>query len=188
MATSSVPADAIRRSVERAMSSVYELAHAMEPRGSGVSTAMRQNHHMKLPAGHVRAFRKTFDISIEAYSHEEAQEYFRDRIGDIVCPRGSDVVIEDIYGFGHEPVRDSDRGIPLYPATATVAALTKVSGQAHEAFLNLVGSASFDIGHPELYFDAVEPGPVREGTIAPPHLYYVMKERRTLWAKIKGWL
>ena len=108
----------------------------------------------------VPVFRKTFDILIEAESYEEAQENFRAEVGGGV---GADckVVFEDIYGFpgDHEPVRESARGLPLYPAKATLAALTASRWQADSAFAT---------GEPELYFEAMDSGAPEEGTMPRP--------------------
>jgi hypothetical protein len=70
------------------------------------------------------------------------------------------VVFEEIYGFpgDHEPVRESNRGLPLHPAKATLAALTAWRFRADAAFASLVGSVTFVPGDPERYFEAMGSG------------------------------
>jgi hypothetical protein len=143
------------------------------------------------------AVRRTLDISIEGDSYEQARENLQEWIGSMLQTSVGRlrelVIIEEIHGFegDHEPVRDSDRGIPLYPAKARIAALTGSVLWADEAFTKLIGSVTFEIGGPELYFDALDSTPPERGTIVPPDSYYLRKARyspaaraRRLWAKL----
>jgi hypothetical protein len=95
---------------------------------------------------------------------------FRAEVGGGVSPVHCKVVFEDIFGFpgDHEPVRESARGLPLYPAKATLAALTASRWQADSAFASLVGSVTFVPGEPELYFEAMDSGAPEEGTMPRP--------------------
>jgi hypothetical protein len=135
---------------------------------------------MDAPAEHP-AVRRTLDISIEGDSYEQAQENLQEWVGSMlqtsVDRRSRELVIEEICGFegDHEPIRDSNRGIPLYPAKARIAALTGSVLWADEAFTKLIGSVTFEIGGPELYFDALDSTPPERGTIVPPDSYYLMK-------------
>ena len=45
---------------------------------------------MEVPAKHVRAFRKTFDISVGAPSVEGAEESFHEMVGDVYGSLGLD--------------------------------------------------------------------------------------------------
>ena len=125
---------------------------------------------MEIPAGRVRAFRKTFDISVGAPSTEAAKESFREMVEDVYSPIGVRVVLEDIYDFEGRP-SDADPGYihPMYPAKATIAALTDTASQAEEAFSALVGSVSnAHLELSEISFDAMEAGEPEEGSIVPP--------------------
>jgi uncharacterized protein YoaH (UPF0181 family) len=133
---------------------------------------------MELPTEPVTAFRKTFDIAIEGRSHEEAVENFREQIGGgVSSSEGITLVLEEIYGWEDrsEPVDRPDVVgeppydlLPIYPAKATLAALTDSRLRADAAFSRLTGSLTYAVGEPELYFNAMEPGPSEEGTIVPP--------------------
>jgi hypothetical protein len=118
----------------------------------------------------VPVFRKTFTILIEAESYEDAQENFRAEVGGAVGSKACKVVFEEIYGFpgDHQPVRESDRGLPFYPAKATLAAVTGSRSQADAAFASLLGSVTFVPGDPELYFEAMDSGAAERGTMPGP--------------------
>ena len=152
---------------------------------------------MDVTAEPLPAVRRILDISIEADSYEQAQENLREWIGRLlhtqVDRQSRELVIEEIFGFegDDEPIRDSDQGIPLYPAKARIAALMGSVLWADEAFSNIVGSVTFDIGGPELYFDALDSTPPERGTIVLPDAYYAMKvwnspaaRARRVWAKL----
>jgi hypothetical protein len=120
-----------------------------------------------LSPGHVRAYRKTFDLLIEAESYEDAQRLAHSLVGAELGPRAVRVFYEEIHSVGnHEPVvceGDARDGVRRYAFGATMVARTDSFDRAVEGFNYLDGSFTTDDDGEEINFDAIDESPPVEG-------------------------
>jgi hypothetical protein len=122
------------------------------------------------PLGHIRAWRKTFDLVVEADSYEDAQRIAQSQVGVALAGERSGCLIyyEKIHEV--EGDREGTRVVEpdwetwYYPSRATMVATSPTFDRAVEAFASLDGSVTYGGADGEILFNATDDSPPEEGT------------------------